>query len=90
LHANGRTKQTVLDGVWREVADDLGLVLLAPSGRIPAGTDPEQGMQWTDDLARYAARAWYYEKPVRDAVAQVRGSHAIDPERIFLVGEEFR
>jgi poly(3-hydroxybutyrate) depolymerase len=88
LHGNGRTKRSVVEGRWREVADALGYVLLAPSGRVPAGTDPEQGMLWIDGLDRYRARTWYFEKPVRDAVTELRRTRAIDPERVYLAGED--
>ncbi|MEM7306430.1 MAG: protein kinase [Planctomycetota bacterium] len=87
LHENGETKRTTVEGPWREVADALGFVLLAPSGRIPSGAEPEEGMLWTDSLKRYVTRTWYYEKPVRDAISEYRRLHDVDPERVFLAGE---
>jgi len=78
----------VVSGVWRRVADEQGCVLLAPSGRIPAGQDPEAGMLWLDSLERYAARSWYFEKPVRDALAAYKRRHAASPESVYIAGEE--
>src|SRR6185503_10493432 len=89
LHANGGTKDGIVSGVWRTVADELGWVLLAPSGRIPAGGQPEDGMLWLDSLHRYAARSWYFEKPVRDALADYKRRHGTTPESIMIAGEEF-
>lgn len=87
LHAEGETKRSVLEGPWRELADALGMVLLAPSGRFPVGTDPEDGVRWVDDLERYRARTWYFEKPARDAIAAFRRNERVDPDRIYVAGE---
>ncbi|QDU66455.1 protein kinase domain-containing protein [Engelhardtia mirabilis] len=87
LHADGSTADAVLAGPWRELADRLGLLLVAPSGRIPARLDPELGMLWTDSLARYAAQSRYYEAPVRTADTVVRREWTLDPERVFIAGE---
>ena len=88
LHANGGTKDEIVAGVWRGVAEELGCALLAPSGRSPAGMRPEDGMLWLDSLERYAARSWYFEKPVRDALAAYKRRHAASPESIYIAGEE--
>ena len=87
LHAEGSTADAVVQGPWRELADRLGMLLVAPSGRIPARLDPQLGMLWTDSLARYAAQSRYYEAPVRAADSAVRDAWTLDPERVFIAGE---
>jgi serine/threonine protein kinase/predicted esterase len=88
LHKSGATKEEVVTGPWRAVAEELGCVLLAPSGRIPAGAEPEEGMLWVDSLSRYAAKTWYYEKPVRDALAAHRRRYPGAGEPVWIAGEE--
>ena len=89
LHRHGATKEDVVAGPWRAVADELGMVLVAPSGRIQVagGRGPEEGMTWVDDLDRYGQRYWQYEVPVREALRSVRDVCRVDGGRVFIAGE---
>jgi serine/threonine protein kinase/predicted esterase len=87
LHADGSTKDEIVHGEWRELADRLGLALVAPSAGTPTGLDPSQGMSWNDprdgdfDLAADDA------KRVSDALRAFRASHRVDRSQILLAGE---
>jgi predicted esterase len=88
LHGAGKTKQSVLTEQWKSIADELGTAIVAPSGKIPAGVKPEDGMVWIDNGRAYEQSYWTYEKPVDEAVKKFRAQHTIDPARLFLAGEE--
>lgn len=89
VHRHGVTKESVVAGEWREVAQRLGMVLIAPSGpyRAVGGDTAEGGMTWVEDLARYERRAWLDDRPVVDAIAAARARFRIDPARVYLAGE---
>ncbi len=87
LHDAGGRKEGVVSGPWRRLADELGLVLVAPSGTFPASRDPEPGMNWFDSLEGYTEQHWRYERTVGRAVKAVREEHDIDPRRVLLAGE---
>ncbi|MCE9594597.1 MAG: hypothetical protein K8S98_10410 [Planctomycetes bacterium] len=87
LHDAGSTKDKVVAGWWKSVADELGFVLIAPSGTIQMGVKPEDGMAWFDDANAYVARNWPYEKPVDAALATFAKTKKYDRARVFLAGE---
>ncbi len=87
LHADGKTKESVVAGPWRAVADALGFALLAPSGRIPVDAGPRQGMAWVDVPERYDLRHLEFERPVLDAYQAFRERHDVDPKRVLIAGE---
>ena len=87
LHPLGETKDEVVSGRWRKIADSLGLALVAPSGRFPTGTDPEKGMGWYDSLMAYVASPATYESSVLEALDAFVSEHEIDPAKVLLAGE---
>ncbi len=87
LHDTGKTKNDVLTGHWRGVAEAAGLVLVAPSGLHPMEGDPERGMTFVRDFGAYRQRPWLDEKPILDAVTTVKKTHKLDARRVYLVGE---
>jgi pimeloyl-ACP methyl ester carboxylesterase len=87
LHADGSTKDAVVAGPWRAVADELGCALLAPSGHMPTDVEPQRGMAWTDGPEAYAQRSWVYERPVGDALRAFREQHAVRRDAVFIAGE---
>ncbi|MEZ5977186.1 MAG: hypothetical protein R3F34_03095 [Planctomycetota bacterium] len=86
LHDNGSTRDDVVSGPWRRVAEELGFVLVAPSGRIAARVDPADGMSWMPNFGEYQQRYWIYEKPVQDAVSAARKKYDVDRSRIYVAG----
>ena len=87
IHDAGSTKDAVVAGRWRRIADELGFALIAPSGTVLAAEEPEQGMTWFDDAGEYTRRYWTFEKPVQDAVSAFRKEHPIDKSRVVIAGE---
>jgi predicted esterase len=85
LHADGRTKDDVVRGPWRALADELGAVLLAPSGSITSGAEPEQGLDWFEH-ARDLLRQPSCEKSVLAAVRAFAADHDFDGERVWIAG----
>lgn len=87
LHDAGSTKDAVVAGRWKEIADELGFALLAPSGKVLVGDEPEKGMTWFEDLAGYKAKYSTFEKPVTDAFTAFKKEHPIDKSRVVIAGE---
>jgi len=87
LHCVDETKKTALDDRWRAIGDELGMAVVAPSGKLALHATPEQGMAWYHDSESYKLRYWEYERPVADAVSAFRANHDVDKSRIFLAGE---
>ncbi|MFN0009004.1 MAG: hypothetical protein ACKVXR_13970 [Planctomycetota bacterium] len=87
LHDAGSTKDAVVAGRWKEIADELGFALIAPSGKLLVGEEPAKGMTWFDDQAAYKAKYWTFEKPILDAVSAFKKEHPIDKSRLVIAGE---
>jgi len=87
LHDAGSTKDAVVAGPWKAIADELGFALIAPSGKILVGDEPEKGMTWIEDLASYKAKYWSFEKPATDAITAFKKEHPTDKSRIAIAGE---
>jgi dienelactone hydrolase len=87
LHDWGSNKEAVLAGPWRRAADELGVVLVAPSGAVALQGRPIDGMGWFDDEAHYQANPWIHSKPVDAALAIVRRTVGVDRARVFVAGE---
>lgn len=68
------------------MADELGLALIIPSGKVLAGRKPEDGMAWFGDSRAYADAAWKFERPADDAVVAFKKQHKLDPARVYAVG----
>jgi poly(3-hydroxybutyrate) depolymerase len=81
LHDQGSTKDEVIKGKWKAVADELGFALIAPSGKILVGDDPEKGMAWFNDPKEY------FEKPVHDAFSAFKKDHPIDKAKVVIAGD---
>jgi predicted esterase len=86
LHDAGATKEQVVAGRWKAVADELGYALLAPEGPIALG-DASKGTSWYAKAEDYPAQALTVEKGVADAVAAFAKDHPIDRAKTVLVGE---
>lgn len=87
LHDAGETKASVVAGPWKAVADQLGLALLAPSGRFPTQSSPSDGMRWIDNPQTYLTRNWTYEKPVETALTAFKKTYKYDRSKVFIAGE---
>lgn len=89
VHRHGSSKAQIVESVWRDVARELGMILVAPSGQYvtPAQENGPAAMTWVEDIARYERRAWLDDRPVVEAIAAARRLHRVDPSRVFLAGE---
>jgi poly(3-hydroxybutyrate) depolymerase len=87
LHDAGSTKDEVVKGRWKAIADELGFALVAPSGTIPTGDEPANGMTWFESLDEYRARPFASEKPVNDAVSAFQKEHPLDKARVVIAGD---
>jgi len=87
LHDALSTKDEVIAGRWKAIADELGFALVAPSGKVLVKDKPEEGMAWFDNVQAYVQSAWTFEKPVHDAVSAFRKEHKVDKARVYLAGE---
>jgi predicted esterase len=87
LHDNGSTKDQVIAGRWKAVADEIGTALVAPSGKILLGDDPAQGMAWWDDLQAFQNKSWSFEKSIGEAVTAFKKEHKLAQSRVFIAGE---
>ncbi len=84
LHDAGATKDQVVAGRWKAVADELGYALLAPEA--PVG-DAAKGTSWYAKAEDYPAQAATVGKGVADAIAAFAKDHPIDRAKTVLVGE---
>jgi predicted esterase len=89
LHDLGSTKDAVLESSWKQLADDLGMVLVAPSGTVLAGKEPKDGMSWFGDFEAFQKRYWDAEKTISPALQQLTKDEKkkADPARTILAGE---
>ncbi len=87
LHDAGQTKESVIVGHWKAVADELGMALVAPSGKFPTAGEPANGMSWFDNLEAYVQRSWTYEKTVLDGVSAFQKERKLDRSRVVIAGE---
>jgi predicted esterase len=87
LHDVRSTKDRVISGRWKAIADELGTALVAPSGKVPVGGTPTDGMAWFDDARTFREAPGGFEKPVADAVAAFKKDHKLDKNRVFIAGE---
>jgi len=87
LHDAGSTKDAVVAGRWKEIADELGFALIAPSGKILVGEEAEKGMTWIDDFEAYKLKYWTFEKPATDAISAFKKDHPLDKNRVVIAGE---
>jgi serine/threonine protein kinase len=87
LHASGATKDDVVNGPWRRVADELGLALLAPSGRLPVDERAEDGMRWFQDMDDFLGRPWAYESELIEDIRVFCTENPVDRSRVFIAGE---
>jgi predicted esterase len=92
VHEAGTTKEQVVAGFWKDVAEELGFVLLAPSGKILIGDTPSaKGMAWYEDVNEYLANggrdAWKFEKTIHEAVSTFKKTDKLDRSRVVLVGD---
>jgi predicted esterase len=89
LHAAGTTKESVVAGRWKTVADELGAALVAPSGRVLTARDPKAGMAWYVSFGDYTGglRLPAYEKTVTAAVDAFGRAHKVDSARVWIAGD---
>ncbi len=89
VHDQGSSKDQVVSGFWKGVADELGYALVAPSGKTMLGDEPSKGMAWFENVATYLdpKESWKSEKPIHDAVSAFKKDKKVDATRIVLVGE---
>jgi len=89
VHDQGATKDQVVSGFWKGVADELGYALVVPSGKTMIGDEPSTGMAWFENVATYLdpKESWKSEKPIHDAVSAFKKDKKVDASRIVLVGE---
>ena len=87
LHDAGSTKDDVVKGRWKAVADELGFALIAPSGKIPTSDEPAKGMTWYESVDEYSARPYPSEKSVNDAVAAFQKEHPLDKAHVVIAGD---
>jgi predicted esterase len=90
LHASGSTKDAVIAGRWKEIADQFGCALIAPSARVLVGRDPARGMVWWTSFADYAQpdRSLLYETSIDSAFDAFAKQHPIDKSRVFIAGDQ--
>lgn len=87
LHDLGSRKEEVVSGPWRQVADQLGMALLAPSGRFAISRRSNAGMAWFDSMEAYSLRHWSFERTIGQAVQSFKKAHELNLERVVLAGE---
>ncbi len=88
LHDIGKSKTSVIEGRWKNIADELGCALLAPSGRIPQKpADLGAGMSWFSSPLTYPKTYKSDERPVLDALLNFQKTHKLVAERVFIAGD---
>jgi len=89
VHDVGSTKEQVISGFWKGVADELGFALVAPSGKTMVSDEPAKGMAWFENVNTYLdpKESWKSEKPIHDAVSAFKKERKIDSTRVVLIGE---
>ncbi len=88
LHDIGKSKNSVIDGRWKHIADELGCALLAPSGRIPQKPmDLAAGMSWFSSPLTYPKTFRNDERPVLEALENFQKTHKLVAERVFIAGD---
>jgi len=87
LHEYGQKKEDVLVGEFKQVADELGMVLVAPAaGYALHESDPAQGMSWWDDVNAYVANTHSYLRKISEAMRYVRDEVGMDRSRVLIAG----
>ena len=89
LHADGGSKDQILEGPWRRIAEDLGMVLFAPSATIPVAGSDLTGMRWFRDIEDYLERPWVYEEPLTELIGAYCEENSVERGQVFLAGEGF-
>lgn len=91
LHDNGSTKEAVVSGRWKAIADELGCALIAPSGRYlaPRSKAAKDGMYWILNPQAYQNKPWADERPVQDAYSAFSKANKVDKTRIYIAGEGY-
>ncbi|MEM7517270.1 MAG: hypothetical protein AAF368_10145, partial [Planctomycetota bacterium] len=64
LHDMNETKQQVFDSGWKELCDELGMVLIAPGAMLPSGLNIQEGATWFKNINLYMTRYWTFEEPI--------------------------
>lgn len=87
LHDAGSTKDAILTSPWKQLADELGLVLVAPSGMVLAAKTPAEGMAWFSDFEAFQKRYWDAETTIQPALDELAKTKTLDPKRTLIAGE---
>ena len=87
LHREGETRDAVLAGAWAEVADALGLVLVAPSGSRARGPEPQDGFDWFGPGADPSSVPFEERARLARALLDVLETREVDRARVAVVGE---
>lgn len=89
LHDDGSSKEAVVAGKWKAIADELGMALVAPSGRhlAPRSKKPADGMLWIANAQVYQQKPWIDERPIQDALSAFSKEHKLDKARVLIAGE---
>ena len=87
LHDQGSSKDAVVSSPWKDVADELGLALIAPPGSVATGAGSEAGMAWFRSLQAYTDRYWTYEKSIQSAIDGFKKERKVDRKHIYIAGE---
>lgn len=87
LHDFGQTKDQMIEGRYKAIADALGFALVAPSGRILVGAEPQAGMAWFEDPNAYMKTPWQYEKSIVESVTAFKKEHKLDKNRVYVIGQ---
>lgn len=86
-HDQGETKERVVAGPWKSIADELGYALIAPSGRFPTRGDPKEGVAWYLDPLSYTSSPDKYQQSVNAAFEAFQKESKVDREHVYICGE---